>query len=185
MVSSSTASSVAAACSSKLNWRQKRFRRASAHARLRGCRTAHAAPAACPRPRRRSVRRRAWTTGRDGAEHAAALGEIVDGLLRGTAVRPLSSINHSTGPPSPASRASTPARRSDTVESSSLRAGASPSQNGIVGGAPARRGHAVPATTCVICHDIAQLKDVAGNALDLQILVEVPMNVSSGSRTTR
>ena len=81
-----------------------------------------------------------------------------------------------------------PARRSLTArDSSSLRAGASPSQNGIVGGAPrASATRTVPAVTCRIRHEALPSWKISP-AFDsiAKSSFSVPMNVSSGSRMTR
>jgi putative aldouronate transport system substrate-binding protein len=79
-------------------------------------------------------------------------------------------------------------RRSDTArESSSLRAGASPSQNGIVGGAPcASRTRTVPPATCITCHDALPSWKMSPTLLSMaKSSLSVPMNVTSGSTTTR
>ena len=116
---------------------------------------------------------------RDHAERAAAFGEVGDGLLGGVPARGRSPpISQSTAPRAGAgssSRRSTSARRSLTArDSSSLRAGASPSQNGIVGGAPLRVGDADVAAGHLQDppRRVPELEDVAGVALDREVLVE-------------
>ena len=67
------------------------------------------------------------------------------------------------------------ARRSLTArDSSSLRAGASPSQNGMVGGAPLRVGDADDAGADLqdAPRRVAELEDVAGDALDREVFVQ-------------
>src|SRR5258708_22197982 len=72
-------------------------------------------------------------------------------------------------------------------ESSSLRAGASPSQNGIVGGAPwASATRTVPAVTCVICQELLPSWKMSPALLSMaKSSFSVPMKVSSPSSTTR
>ena len=72
-------------------------------------------------------------------------------------------------------RAASSARRRETaVESSSVRPGASPSQNGMVGGSPlASSTRTVPRSNSLdAIRDVAELKDVASHALDREILVD-------------
>ena len=86
------------------------------------------------------------------------------------------------------SSASTPLRSADTSsESSRVRAGASPSQKGTDGGAPnASTTRTVPLVTRVIRHEVLPSKKMSP-AIDsiAQSSLTVPMNVSSGSASTR
>ena len=104
--------------------------------------------------------------------------------------RPTSSASHRRAPASsPRSRnAATPARRSDTsADSSAVRAGASPSQNGTVGGAPlASTTRTVPGSTRRIRHDVLPRRKMSPAMLSMaQSSFTVPTTVSSGSATTR
>ena len=116
------------------------------------------------------------------AERAASFGEVRDDLLRRAARQTPVSLGEpvdalGAGRPAIVGRAARRhrARRSLTArDSSSLRAGASPSQNGIVGGAPVRVGHADGAAADLqdLPRRVAELKDVAGHALDGEVLVQ-------------
>jgi hypothetical protein len=96
---------------------------------------------------------------RNGVEGAAAVVEIREHLLRrlrghaGVVGQPATSSE--LAPPRLSRRSPTICRRSLTARDSSLlRAGASPSQNGIDGGAPfASATRTTPVVTCRICHD--------------------------------
>ena len=84
--------------------------------------------------------------------------------------------------------AATRPRRSLTArDSSSLRAGASPSQKGIDGGAPlASATRTTPVVTCRICHDALPSWKMSPALLSIaKSSLSVPTNVSSGSSTTR
>ncbi len=72
-------------------------------------------------------------------------------------------------------------------ESSSLRAGASPSQNGMLGGAPfASATRMTPVSTWRTCHDVLPSWKMSPAMLSMaKSSFTVPMNVSSGSTTTR
>ena len=73
------------------------------------------------------------------------------------------------------------------MDNSAVRAGASPIQNGIVGGAvPASRTRTTPSSTLRICHECVPSRKMSP-AIDstAQSSFTVPMNVSSGSATTR
>ena len=80
------------------------------------------------------------------------------------------------------------ARSCDTsCDSSAVRAGASPIQNGTFGGAsPASRTRTTPASTLRICHEWVPSRKMSP-AIDstAQSSLTVPMKVSSGSATTR
>ena len=72
-------------------------------------------------------------------------------------------------------RSAISARRRDTAaDSSSLRPGASPSQNGMVGGAPVRvlDPHRAALDAQDAVGGVAELEDVAGHALDGEVLVD-------------
>ncbi len=103
---------------------------------------------------------------------------------------PAASISHRRAASgSPATRnASTAVRSSETShDSSAVRAGASPIQNGTVGGAvPASRTRTTPGSTLAICHEWVPRRKMSP-AIDstAQSSLTVPMNVSSGSATTR
>ena len=93
--------------------------------------------------------------GRKTAERRVRRGQVVDQLSGGSSSSPASSISQrSVLPPagSAARRAAISARRRDTDnDSSSLRPGASPSQNGMVGGMPrASSTRTVPRSTRMI-----------------------------------
>ena len=83
---------------------------------------------------------------------------------------------------------STPARSAETSsESSRVRAGASPNQNGTEGGAPcASTTRTVPLVTRVMRQDVLPSRKMSP-AIDsmAQSSLTVPMKVSSGSATTR
>src|SRR5216110_2389063 len=75
-------------------------------------------------------------------------------------------------------------RRSLTArDSSSLRAGASPSQNGIVGGAPlASATRTTPLPTCMICHEALPSWKMSPALLSMaKSSLSVPTTVSSGT----
>ena len=129
---------------------------------------------------------------RDDAERAAALGEVRTRPGRRRPARgrspPSSSRSCRRRTAGSSSRRSTSARRSLTArDSSSLRAGASPSQNGIVGGAPfASATRTLPPATCRMSHDALPSWKMSPALLSIaKSSLSVPMNVSSGSRTTR
>ena len=115
---------------------------------------------------------------RDGAERAPAFGEVRHAAARPPrGVRPVSATSHVGRPTGRRRRAVDRhrARRSLTArDSSSLRAGASPSQNGMVGGAPLRVGDAHGAARDLQDppRRVAELEDVAGGALDREVLVQ-------------
>ena len=74
-----------------------------------------------------------------------------------------------------------------SAESSSVRAGASPSQNGMVGGVvPASRTRTTPASTLRICQEWVPSRKMSP-AIDsiAQSSLTVPTAMSSGSATTR
>jgi hypothetical protein len=72
-------------------------------------------------------------------------------------------------------------------DSSSLRAGASPSQNGMFGGDPfASATRTAPPATCSTRHEAFPSWKMSPVMLSMaKSSFTVPMNVSSGSRTTR
>ena len=74
-----------------------------------------------------------------------------------------------------------------SADSSAVRAGASPIQNGIVGGeSPASRTRTTPASTRRICHEwVPSMKMSPAIDSTAKSSLTVPMNVSSGSATTR
>ena len=116
---------------------------------------------------------------RQRAERGAAFGEVADGLLgRRLARRPDSVISQSIAASCRWRRVEPSIDRGANSltarESSSLRAGASPSQNGSVGGAPcASATRTTPGPTCGdLPRGVAELKDVAGVALDGEVFVE-------------
>ena len=127
---------------------------------------------------------------RDDAERRAPVErDSSPPVRRRPGTSPVSAMNQSTSGAALGSRSESPRRedRDTARESSSLRAGASPSQNGIVGGAPcASRTRTVPATTCVICHDALPSWKMSPPLLSMaKSSLSVPTNVSSGSTTTR
>ena len=99
-------------------------------------------------------------------------------------------MTHARAPSgSPAARYSSTWRRSSdtSVDSSAVRAGASPIQNGTVGlASPASRTRTTPGSTRRICHEWVPSRKMSP-AIDstAQSSLTVPMNVSSGSATTR
>ena len=80
-----------------------------------------------------------------------------------------------------------PRSRLTAIESSSLRAGASPSQNGMFGGAPlASATRMTPAPTCSTRHDMLPSWMTSPAMLSMaKSSFSVPMKVSSGSSTIR
>ena len=147
--------SVAAACSSKLKPRQKRLRSASPHALLSARQTAHAESAACPPPS--SKKRSAMIVVFVGTAPSTA--RPVNDVARPAAAPPTRITPHSSSAIAAhaASCGSIPSRscefrslgvsrrvrrsissRSSATPSHStaVRCGASPSQNGMLGGAP-------------------------------------------------
>ena len=90
-------------------------------------------------------------------------------------------------PPATSWRATSSRSAETSCESSGLRAGASPSQNGTVGGAPcASRTRTTPASTRRICHDVLPSRNTSPAMLSIaQSSFTVPTVVSSGSATTR
>ena len=138
-----TVSSSAAAWSSKSNETQNRLRRARPRARLirppKGACTMSWVPSLSSKTRSMTIRSR---VGRypEGGQPGAQVGHHLLGHLLGHA-RPLDAPP--AGPrrrPPAASSGSSPARSQPTSwDSSAVRAGASPSQNGMVGGGRRRR----------------------------------------------
>ena len=136
------------------------------------------APAACRRPRRRSARARSCPASagaerrvsrradsrRAAAAAAAAMPTLADQPAQRSRCR---------SDPAAAARRSAPRSRDTAADSSSLRPGASPSQNGMLGGM---------AVGVLDAHDaaldaqdavgrVAELEDVARQALDREVLV--------------
>ena len=74
-----------------------------------------------------------------------------------------------------------------SAESSAVRAGASPSQNGTVGGAPcASTTRTTPASTRRMRHEVLPSRKMSPAMLSIaQSSLTVPTKVSSGSATTR
>ena len=196
---STMASSVAAACSSKLNVRQNFLRSARPSARL--IRPPYGrvdAPAACRRCRRRSARARGAPGVGIDAEHRAADREVVDdhrGRRRASMPARLDQPVRARrrGRPRRGS-SSTAARSSDTsADSSAVRAGASPIQNGTVGGAsPASRTRTTPGLDLADLPRVgAEQEDVARHRLDRPVLVDgadervVGLGDARGSRRSR
>ena len=172
------ASSLAAACSSKSKRTQKRLRSARPQARLmRRAERARARRAACRRSRRRSARRRrprrVGTTPRRVAARRAG--------SRRSARAASSSRPHSSR--SQLRRRlrrrrgaldDVAAQAADLLDSSMVRPGASPSQNGIVGGAPwASSTRTSPRLDAPDPPGVgAEQEDVARHALDGAVLVD-------------
>ena len=103
---------------------------------------------------------------------------------------PVASRSQAVAPAgSPARRcSSTRDRRADTwADSSAVRAGASPVQNGTVGGAPAASvTRTTPPVTWRIRHEwVPSRKMSPADDSSAQSSVTVPIKVSSGSATTR
>ena len=87
-----------------------------------------------------------------------------------------------------ASRSSSASRKADTAaDASAVRAGASPSQKGTVGGAPsASTTRTTPASTRRIRQDVLPRRNTSPCMLSMaQSSLTVPTVVSSGSATTR
>ena len=174
--------SVAAACSSKLNERQKRLRSANPHARLMrapngACRISCIPP---PSSKNRSATMR--LCGRHDAEDRFAGAHVRDRpvLRRRDRARTLRSSNACAAA---SSRSSIAARSAETSrESSIVRPRPSPFQNGIVGGAPC--ASSTRTTPVFDAPDPprrrAEQEDVAGHALDREVFVERSDGVSVG-----
>ena len=88
----------------------------------------------------------------------------------------------------PASRSATPVRIAQTSsDSSTVRPGASPSQNGTDGGAPwASTTRTMPGSTRRIRHDVVPSRNTSPAMLSIaQSSLTVPTRTSSGSASTR
>jgi hypothetical protein len=116
---------------------------------------------------------------RQRAERGLARRQVVDDLAAASAVDAAggrsTSLDRRRRTPPRVSRAATSSRRRDTAnDSSSLRPGASPSQNGMFGGAPlASSTRTRPRSTAQdAVAGVAELEDVAGHALDGEVLVD-------------
>jgi hypothetical protein len=181
------ASSVAAACSSKLKVRQKRLRSARPQARLTrlpngAWRTRCMSPASSKKRSRSSVswvgsaegggrRRGSRRAGAGGGVDADVGGEPGDGGLAALARRRCWS-RPGTGDALAARPRDLPAHRA--ADSSSLRPGASPSQKGIVGGSPAASSTRTrPCSILRMRHEaLPSWKTSPGQALDGEVLVD-------------
>ena len=164
--------SVAAACNSKLKVRQKRLRSASPQARLmrapKGACSTNCMPP--PSSKKRSATTRSAVGSAPSAPRAGA--HIGDGLLRAACGR---ARTRAAATQSGCGRATMSSRSRETSrESSSVRPGASPCQNGIDGRRAVRIFHAHAAR--LHAPDApgrgAQQKHIAGQALDGEIFVE-------------
>ena len=178
---STMASSVAAACSSKLNVRQNFLRSARPKARL--TRAPNGAWMMSCMPPDSSKKRSNTSVSSVGSLPSTALAprQVFHQLLRGrvaagdSALRRVSMARAMARAVTSGSSASMSARRRETdADSSSVRAGASPSQNGMrrrlalgVFDAHAAGFHAQDAI-----RGVAELEDVAREALDGEVLVE-------------
>ena len=170
-------SSVAAACSSKLNLRQKRLRSARPQARLMRlpngeCTTSCMPPAS-------SKKRSSTIVSCVGRQPSAALAarRYSTSCSAAASAMPISSISQRNvrfPSTSPCSRSATSARKRETAaDSSSLRPGASPSQNGNAWRRAVGILHAHDAALHAqdAVGRIAELEHVAGHALDGPVLV--------------
>ena len=168
--------SVAAACSSKLNERQNRLRSARPHARLMRAPNGACSTSCMPPP---SSKNRSATTvlmRRQRAERRRARAHVEHSLLRAAPVEPALAASATRCRRHRRRRRSRiSARSSDTaLDSSNVRPGASPRQNGIVGAAPcASSTRTRPASTRRMRHDVVpEQEHVAGHALDREVFVE-------------
>src|SRR6266702_4217734 len=164
---STIASSVAAAWSSKLKLRQNRLRSASPHARLTrlpngACSTSCIPPASS---KKRSSTRVCWV-GMTPRVRFDASRYSTSCRAAGSGKPPISPTSHAMAPPGSASRSATSWRSRETSsESSDVRPGASPSQNGIEGGCPCASATRTPRREPVRehVHDVVKIRarDVA------------------------
>ena len=155
---STMASSVAAACSSKLNVRQNFLRSARPRPRLIRAPNGlwsdelHAAGVV-----EEALQHQVLLGGHD-AQHGAANRQVVHDHGRGVGVdarcRRSASAARRPGLRPPGGRRRGGAALETSADSSAVRAGASPRQNGTVGGvSPASRTRTTPASTLRICHE--------------------------------
>ena len=195
---STMASSVAAACNSKLNRRQNRLRRAKPQARLirppRGLWTTSCIPPASSKKRSMTglsavgiAPSAAWPAARYSTSWRAAAG----GKPISSPTRPATVSTAAAGSAvSAASRTRRPtiARKRDTAaDSAALRAGASPSQNGMVGGCPPASSTRMRSNSTRRMRHACRpsWKTSPGRLSMAKSSFTVPMVVSPGSRTTR
>ena len=151
-------SSVAAACSSKSNLRQKRLRSARPHARLirlpNGACTISCMPPDSSKNRSRATDANGWQAAQRGLCRRKVIDDLLSRCQRDADFIGSQAIAASRPPMS--SRSAIVSRNLDNdCENSSVRAGASPSQNGIVGGCPfASSTRTVPRSTRMIRYDV-------------------------------
>ena len=184
------ASSLAAAWSSKSNVTQNRLRRARPNARFRRA-PKGAWPTSCIPPlssKNRSKMMVSMVGSAPSATRPAARYRTM--VSEAACSMPHCSSSHRRAASCPPSsrRSRTAARRAETSsESSTVRPGASPSQNGTDGGAPcASTTRTTPGSTRRIRHDVVPRRNTSPAMLSMaQSSLTVPMNTSSGSATTR
>ena len=172
-------SSVAAACSSKSKVTQKRLRSASPQARLMrppngACRTSCMPP---PSSKKRSAM--IVSLRRHGAQRGTGLGDVGDDLLGAAAVE--AALRHQPGDAAVGvygisrRRRRPRAARPRRPTAPRCAPGASPSQNGIVGGAPcASSTRILPDLDAADApRAVAEQEDVARHALDREVFVDL------------
>ena len=183
--------SVAAACSSKLKDRQKRLRSASPHALLMRAPKGECSTSCMPPPS--SKKRSATTVLVDGnAPRAAAPARTYSTACsapRRSRPHSLMKKDKGIGDPSRFLDSSRIFSRTSAtaLESSAVRPGASPRQNGIVGAAPwASSTRTRPASTRRIRQEVVPSRNTSPARLSTaKSSSSVPTTVSSGSARTR
>ena len=185
---SSTPSSVAAACSSKSKARQKRLRSARPEGAVQAGAEGRVQHELHPARLVEEALGDERLLGGQGREDAERRGEVVDRLAGPGLGSAPSAASQPMAASRSASRGSRSARSRETsAESAALRPGASPSQNGMPGGRAARVLH--PHHARLDAPDapggVAEQEDVAGHALDGEVLVDRARPPRpSGSATT-
>ena len=180
-------SSVAAACNSKSKLTQNRLRRASPQARL--MRLPKGVCSTSCMPPDSSKKRSATTRSTDGTHPRAARVSPTYAATWSAPARPtpVSSRSQRRASSPSAARRATFSRTADTArESSRLRPGDSPNQNGSVGGAPwASSTHTLPEATRRIRHEVLPSRKMSPARLSTaKSSLTLPTKVSVGDSTT-